>query len=220
MDISQIITKTIADSPTDAPRNYIGASSIGKPCSRAIWYGFTGAESTNPPPSLRTTFEIGKRLEGLLIDYLEESGFKIVRPNSDNDYLLLQDKDVPVFQGHCDALMILPNSAPSVVEIKTANTASFSKFKAKGLRVWNDGYYAQLQAYLGMSGYPRGVLLAIDKNTSELHHEWVNYDDIFYHELKSRALNISQMEEPPEKLNKNPIYFLCNSCSYRKICHA
>lgn len=219
MDISAIITKAIADSPQDAPRNYIGASSIGKQCARAIWYGFVGAESTNPSPSLRTTFEIGKRLEGLLLDYMEEAGLILTRPSKDND-LFFSDADVPVFQGHCDALLHIPSTATVIVEIKTANTASFSRFKHHGLREWNKTYYAQMQSYLGMSGFKRGILLAIDKNTSELHHEWVDYDDIYYHELKMKALAISVIGEPPEKINKNPIYFLCNSCFYRKTCHA
>ncbi len=219
MDISAIITKTIAESPQDAPRHYIGASSIGKQCSRAIWYSFIGAEQTNPSPSLRTTFEIGKRLEGLLLDYMEEAGLNLIRPNHNNNQLFMQDKDVLIFQGHCDAVLFIGNE-PNVVEIKTANTASFSRFKNHGLREWNETYYAQLQSYLGMSGYKRGVLLAIDKNTSELHHEWVDYDDIFYHELKMKALAISVIGEPPEKINKNPIYFLCNMCNYRRTCHA
>lgn len=220
MDISALITKTIAETPQDAPRYYIGASSIGNKCSRAIWYGFVGAESTNPSPSLRTTFDIGKRLESLLLGYMEQSGFNLAHATPENNQLFLQDKDVPVFQGHCDALLLLPSSSPMIIEIKTANTASFSKFKAHGLREWREGYYAQLQSYLGMSGYKRGVLLAIDKNTSELHHEWVDYDDIYYHELKMKALAISTIGEPPEKLNRSPLFWICSMCQYRKVCHA
>lgn len=220
MDISALITKTIAESPPDEKRHYIGASSIGNKCSRAIWYGYRGAESQQPSPSLKTTFDIGKRLEGMLLDYMEQAGLNIVRPCEDNKFLFCRDHMVPTFQGHCDALLLLPKEAPVVVEIKTANTASFSQFKNKGLIAWRESYYAQLQAYLGMFGYNRGVLLAIDKNTSELHHEWVIYDDIYYHQLRNKALDIFNAVEPPEKLNRNPIFYVCNSCQYRRTCHA
>ncbi len=219
MDITAIITKAIAESPQDAPRHYIGASSIGKACARAIWYGFVGAECTKPSPSLRTTFEIGKRLEGLVLDYMEAAGLLLIRATEENNYLYLEDKEVPIFQGHCDAILN-DKGRCSIVEIKTANTASFSRFKKHGLRTWSPTYYAQLHAYLGMSGLERGVIIALDKNTSELHHEWVEYDDIFYHELKMRALAISVIGEPPEKINRNPIFLTCNQCQYRKICHA
>lgn len=220
MDLSGIITKTIAESPLDDKRQYIGASSIGNKCDRAIWYGYKGAESSKPPPSLKTTFDIGKRLESLLLDYMDESGLIIVRPTPENNYLFLQDSEVPIFQGHCDAIVITKEARPAIVEIKTANTSSFSSFKSKGLLVWRESYYAQIQAYMGMSGYRRGVLLAIDKNTSELHHEWVDYDDIYYHQLRYKARAIAQCEEPPEKLNKNPIFYACNQCAYRRTCHA
>jgi hypothetical protein len=219
MDISEIIKRTIADSPLDEKRHYIGASSIGNKCDRAIWYGFKGAESSKPSPSLKTTFDIGKRLESLLLDYMDEAGLNVVRPTPENNYLFLQDTEVPLFQGHCDAILIMKDQAPAIVEIKTANTASFSNFKSKGLLVWRENYYAQIQAYLGMKGYSRGVLLAIDKNTSELHHEWVVYDDIYYHQLRYKARAIAQCSEPPEKLNKNPIFYACNVCAYRRTCH-
>lgn len=214
MDLSAIITKTIAESPPDDKRRYIGASGIGNKCSRAIWYGYQGAESQQPSPSLKTTFDIGKRLEGMLLDYMEQAGLSIVRD------IHLKDSEFPIFQGHCDAVLLKRCEPISIVEIKTANTASFSSFKSKGLLVWRENYYAQLQAYMGMGGYSRGVLLAIDKNTSELHHEWVTYDDIYYHELREKARKIATATEPPEKINKNPIFFVCNQCSYRKVCHA
>lgn len=219
MDISAIITKTIAESPPDEKRRYIGASSIGNKCDRAIWYGYMGAESTQPPPSLKTTFDIGKRLEGMLLDYMELAGLNVVRGTPENNNLLLKDKEVPLFQGHCDAILITKDNGSAIVEIKTANTASFSKFKTHGLIAWRESYYAQLQAYLGMKGYSQGVLLAIDKNTSELHHEWVTYDDIYYHQLREKARRISQATEAPEKLNKNPIFYVCNQCAYRRTCH-
>ena len=212
MDISALITKTIAETTQDQKRFYIGASSIGNKCERAIWYGYKGAESTKPTASIKTTFDIGKRLEGLLLDYMQQAGMPMVRDRA------VYDVDFELFQGHCDAIALIDDQW-CVVEIKTANTASFSQFKSKGLKTWMPKYYSQIQAYLGMSGYKRGVLLAIDKNTSALHHEWVNYDDIFYNELLVKAKRISESIEPPEKLNKNPIFYLCNMCSYRKVCH-
>jgi hypothetical protein len=219
MDLSGIITKTIAQTPQDSPRRYIGASGIGKKCNRAIWYSYMGAASEAPPPSLKTSFDIGKRLEGLLLDYMEQAGLHIVHPSIENDFLLLQDDTYPLFQGHADAFLMLPDESPVVVEIKTAKCSSFKQFQNKGLRGWQETYYAQLQSYMGMSGYKRGVLLAVNKDTSELHHEWVKYDDIYYHELKTKARAIMLCEEPPEKINRSPLYFLCNTCSFKRVCH-
>lgn len=219
MDISAIITKAIAEFPNDEPRRYIGASSIGKKCNRAIWYGFHGAESSAIPPSLRTTFDVGKRLEGLVLDYMEQAGLSVVRPSPGNSYLFYQDSESPIFQGHADGLLILPHSASVILEIKTAKSSSFSQFKKHGLKQWQETYYAQLQSYMGMSGYERAVLVAINKDSSELHHEWVDYDDVYYHELRCKAVAIAGAEDAPPKINNSPLFILCNRCSFKGVCH-
>lgn len=220
MDISALITKTIADSPPDEPRRYIGASSIGRKCLRSIWYGFMGEEGEPHPPKTKISFAIGKRLEGLLLDYMEQAGLSIIRPCKENKFLLYQDKEIPLFRGHADALMLPKDEGAVVVEIKTAKSSSFAQFKGRGLRIWQEAYFAQLQAYMGMSGYKRGLMLAVNKDASELHHEWVDYDDIYYHELRAKASVISKCTEPPERINKSPLFIVCSMCNYKRICHA
>ena len=220
MDISALITKAIAASPPDEPRRYIGASSIGRKCLRSIWYGFTGAEGEPYPPRTKTTFDIGKRLEGLMLDYMEKAGLVIVRPSPENNFLLFKDKEIPIFKGHTDALLVQKDEPLSVVEIKTAKSSSFAQFKSRGLKLWQETYYAQLQSYMGMSGYRRGLLLAVNKDASDLHHEWVDYDDIYYHELRAKAAVISRCSEPPERINKSPLFIVCSMCNYKRVCHA
>ena len=219
MDLTSIITKTIAELPGDEPRKYIGASSIGHDCNRSIWYGYHGADKAGIPARLRTTFDIGKRLETLPLDYLQKAGLNIVRPTKDNKWLFHCDADVHFFQGHLDAVLLLPNEDPIVVEIKTAKNSGFNNFKNKGLMAWSRSYYSQIQGYMGLSGYRRGVLLAINKDTSEFHHEWVRYDDQYYRELKMRALAIGTIDEPPERINRSPLFISCKNCSYKGVCH-
>ena len=97
--------------------------------------------------------------------------------------------------------------------------ASLQKFQKHGLRLWSDAYWAQIHSYMGMSGYKRAVLLAMNKDTSELHHEWVDFDLAFYKELRMKALAISTIGEPPERINRSAYYYLCQNCQYKGICH-
>ena len=219
MDLTGIIKTTLESQPEEEPRRYIGASSIGKACNRSIWYAFSGVRGQVVPASLRITFDVGKYLEGMLSDYVELSGIRIERPNEANNYLFVQDEEVPIFQGHMDAVIYFGDTPSAVLEIKTAKHSSFQHFKKHGLKDWSPSYYAQLQAYMGMGGFSRAVILVLDKDTSELHHEWIIYDDIFYHELRMKALAISTIGEPPEKINKSPFYFICSRCQFKNICH-
>ena len=219
MDLTAIITRTISELPQDEPRKYIGASSIGHACSRAIWYGFHGFERQPIKSNVRVTFDIGKRLETLPIEYLRKSGMRVIEPMETNDWLFYQDKDVPIFQGHADGILLIEHEEPAILEIKTAKNSLFQLFKNKGLQSWSPSYYAQVQSYMGMSGYKKAALIAVNKDTSEFHHEWVSFDDTFYSELKIKALAISTIEEPPERINKSPLFLTCQNCSYKGVCH-
>lgn len=217
MDLSALILESIAKREPDPWRNYVGCSSIGNPCPRAIWYGYHNAPSVDFSSTQKTTFDVGKKLEGMIMDYIEDAGIKIVRPHESNHYLYCFDKDNPKFQGHLDAV-IMDGDEACVLEIKTAKSSRFQQFVFKGLQEFSSAYYSQLQSYIGMMGYKRGVILALNKDSSELHHEWVEFDPYHYSELCAKAEMIVSSDEPPERLNKNPTYYICASCRYKKTC--
>jgi len=217
--LSANIAKALANYK-DAPRSYIGASSIGSECLRQIWYQYHGINS-DVSPQLQISFDIGKNLEGLILDYLERTNIEVIRPCEDNSYLYVHSDSLPEFAGHMDAIIVLPNSgARAVIDIKTAKSSSFQRFVNKGMRVWSERYYAQLQAYMGMSGIGNAVLLALNKDTSEMHEEWIEFDEIYYAELEAKASMIHKHEEPPAKINRSPLFYLCRMCGFRDVCHA
>jgi hypothetical protein len=209
MNISKLIYKTLAKQ-SDEPRNYIGASAIGNPCERAIWYGLNKPESKFIDPKLKLTFEIGKRLESLLLDILSHS-FALF--NSE-----FKEKTYPLFKGTIDAIFRI-NDQDYILEIKSANDSSFNIFKKKGVRLWYPEYYDQIQSYMGMSGIHRCYLLAINKNTSELHDELIIFDEQRYESLVSKAIRIGDSICEPERINNSASFFRCKMCHFRDVCH-
>ncbi len=219
MDLVKIIHDAIDFNSFPEHREYIGASSIGHPCSRSIWYGYKGYSSSAINPTLKITFEIGHRLESMLIDYMKLANLRVERPGIENNELLLKDEEYPNFQGHCDAILHLDTDNSAVVEIKTAKNQRFTVFKEKGLRAFSETYYAQLQSYMGMAKLRHGVVLAINKDNSQLHAEWVNFDEQFYLSLRDKAKMIAEALQPPPRINSSPVFLLCNQCQYKTICH-
>lgn len=198
-------------------RNYIGASSIGSPCERKIWYSFTGVQGDSIAPSMRRTFDIGKRLELMILDYLTEAGLDIIRQDNLLGYA---SKNVRELQGHVDGIWLRPwPDEQAIIEIKTAKDSSFRVFQKAGLLKWYPVYYAQVQAYMGMSGIKTTFVIAINKDTSELHDEFVNFDPDYYRELEFKAARISESLIAPEKINNSPLYFVCRTCQYKGTCH-
>jgi hypothetical protein len=196
-------------------RDYIGASIVGSECLRKIWYEFKGYEGDSIPTKTRRTFEIGKRLEGLILDWLEHAGLQIKR-----DWGALHSKDAPELQGHLDSVWMKGSMPHAVIEIKTAKDTSFNTFVSKGLKLWNPQYYAQVQAYMGMSEIYDGYIVVLNKDTSSLSDEQVIFDANFYKALEDKASLISRAPLEPPRINNSPLWYQCKMCKFNKLCHA
>ncbi len=215
--VKNTLTKKIekVQSRTDKRvRDYIGASGIGAECLRQIWYEFKGYEAEEVPTKTRRTWAIGRHLEGLILDWLTEAGFEIVRTWDD-----LVAEGMPFFKGHLDSVLVKKGKAYAIVEIKTAKDASYNIFVKKGLRNWNPQYFAQVQSYMGMSGIHKTYILVLNKDSSDLCDELVPYDEIFYHMLKNKAQMIANANVAPPKINGSPLWYQCKMCKFNKICH-
>lgn len=216
--LTAMIDDYITKHPDNQPRKYIGASSIGSPCERKLWYGYTGVVGANNEPLLQRTFDIGKSLEGLVLDYLVDAGCSLVRSHN---LLFLQHSSIPEFQGHADAIWSITENPlrEAIIEVKTARNSSFNVFVRDGLLKWHPVYYNQVQAYMGMSGIHEAYVIAINKDTSALHDECVRFDLMAYEMLCHKAERIIAATEPPPRINQNSTFFMCRGCQYKSICH-
>jgi hypothetical protein len=197
----------------DDERDYIGASSIGSDCLRQIWYQYKGVKAEMVPTKFRRTWAIGKKLEGLVVEWLVTAGIEVERNN-----FTYHASDMPYFQGHFDGIMTWRKKR-FILEIKTAKDASFKIFVKKGLKVWNPQYYAQIQSYMGMSGIFSTYILVLNKDNSDLSDELVEFDPAFYERLKEKALMISTAVVAPPRVHGSPLWYQCKQCKFNKVCH-
>lgn len=214
--LTKIITKELTKI-LDEPRAYLGASSIGNGCDRAIWYGLRHPEFKKITARQRLIFETGKSIERLLLKFIVIKGC-VIKPN-----ISLVCADYPVFQGHCDAVIYdAVTFAPiAIIEIKTAKDSSFNIFKKKGLKLWDAGYYDQIQAYMGISEIPKCYVLVINKDTSELCDVLVEFDNERYIQLIQKADRIGGASIMPMRItHASPSFFKCKMCFYMEECHA
>lgn len=200
------------------PRDYIGASIIGSECLRQIWYEFKGYPSTEVPAKLLRTWEIGRTLEAVILQWLKDAGIEI----QDNPVGLaeaLKAPRNPYFQGHVDAIWVKDGKAFAVIEAKTAKDSSFNKFVNTGLRRWNPQYYAQVQSYMGMSGIHVAYIIVLNKDSSDIADEMVAFDESFYQGLLEKAKMVANANCPPPRVNNSPLWFACKMCKFNKECH-
>jgi len=198
------------------PRLYIGASNIGSSCMRQIWYGYRGEKEEFPLSRHQRNMDIGTKFEGMVLDWLSEAGVEVVRPDATNNYLAFVDNEQPYFRGHADALLPGLNA---LVDIKVIKSSSYNEFVRKGLKAWSQLYHAQLQAYMGMSGLPYAYLLALNKDSGELHDEKVKFNAEYYDALKIRAKLVHTAPNAPPRVSGNPAWYVCKMCRFRGVCH-
>ncbi len=198
-------------------RNYIGASSIGDLCLRKSWFDFHDPNgSTNLTVEKSSIFSLGKKIEQLILDLLEKSNINIIRPDQFNHYLEFFDSELPYFRGHCDALLFNPRS---IIEIKSAKSSEFAKFIRLGLQKWHQKYYAQIQAYMGMSGIHEAYFIIMNKDNCQIMDEYIVFDPDFYKILKTKARSIYNAKHKPPKISNSPIWYHCKMCPHNKKCH-
>ena len=97
--LTAIIERNLPSSP-DEKREYVGASSIGSPCLRQIYYSYHSNNRANNTAREQRIFDIGKILEGMIIQSIKDAGLNIITPHQSNHYLQFFDGELEYFKGH------------------------------------------------------------------------------------------------------------------------
>ena len=199
-------------------------SNMGTPCLRKLWYHVNiDIEHAEPlPPYGRVKFLYGDILEELLLYLATEAGHSVEG---------MQDElEIDGIKGHRDAVI-----DGVVVDIKSASTRSFQKFK-NHLTKEEDafGYIPQLMQYLWASqddplvtDKNRAAFLAIDKTLGhicvDIHEsDGVNYDN--YVNFTRDAINSPNIpsrafsDEPDGMSGNMKLCTQCSYCEWKKKC--
>lgn len=207
------------------PRGYIGGSSIGHACERALWYRFRFA---HPPEQFEgrmlRLFETGHREESRMIADLRNAGIEVHERDPDTRQQWAVSACDGHFKGHADGILIGVIEAPKtrhLFEAKTHNVKSFAQLLKHGVAVAKPDHLAQMQVYMHLLGLTRAFYLAKNKDNDQYHAERVHYDADHALALIAKAERIKDAQEPPSRVSDDPDYFLCKAfnCAAYDICH-
>jgi peroxiredoxin family protein len=202
----------------------LSMSSIGTRCNRKLWYKKNKpGDAESLPVEAKIKFMYGDILEELLLFFAEEAGHSVTG---------CQDKvELHGITGHRDAVI-----DGVVVDVKSASTFSFQKFK-KGLTYADDsfGYVDQLQGYLKaadddplVTDKSRAAFLVIDKTLGHITldiHQRSNLDFAVLAKVKTAAVERPmppdrQYELEPEGKSGNlKLCMECSYCDFKRSCY-
>ena len=181
----------------EPPRDYLGASIIGHPCERYLWYCFRQCCKPNFDGRMYRLFETGDLEEARFVENLRAIGCK-VHDTDENGEQFEVSAFGGHFLGHMDSAILGIPEAPKtwhVGEFKTHNAKSFAKLKKEGVQKSKPQHYAQVMVYMHLTGMKRALYLARNKDTDELYSERIRYDKAESKALMERAHRITQISQ-------------------------
>lgn len=214
----------------ESARGYLGASSIGKPCSRALWYGFRWAKPAEFSGRLYRLFQTGHLQEPRVVADLRAIGCEVyeVNPADGKQFSFSEPATGHHFRGNCDGILTgLPGAEKTVhmLEIKTSSDKLFKVLQKEGVEKAKPEHFAQMQIYMkwsldqfGADGCKRALYVCVNKNTDDIHTERLEYQPEFAQALIDKALAIVKAVEPPIGISTDPTYYECKFCDYHSLC--
>ena len=208
------------------PRGYLSLSSIGTPCKRKLWYKVNEPMTAEPlPASALLKFFFGDIIEALVLSLAMAAGHRVTGMQS--------RLDVNGIKGSRDAVI-----DGVTIDVKSASTFSFKKFKDGKLREDDPfGYISQLSSYVYggkddnlVEHKTKGAFLVIDKTLGNICLDV--YD--FTHELTTKDQEMQAAKDlvagpiPAERIPPVPqsktspntkLAMPCSYCEFKKSCY-
>ena len=205
----------------DGLRPHLGASLIGNPCARRLWYAFRWAKKLTHEPRMIRLFDRGNREENVIVGHLRAAGMQVETHDVNGRQYRFTACDGH-FGGSMDGAVLGVIEAPQtwhLLEMKTHNAKSFAELQKKGVALSKPEHCDQMQCYMGWTGMTRALYIAACKDDDSLHMERIDFDKDRFEALVIKAARIINAAEPPAKLSEDPAYYLCRFCDYHAQCH-
>jgi hypothetical protein len=203
-------------------REHLGASLIGKPCARALWYDFRWTTAARHSGRILRLFETGHLEEARLVRDLRATGATVLEVAPETGRQFRVEAHGGHFGGSLDAVALGLLEAPKtwhVVEFKTHSAKNFTELVAKGVALAKPQHAAQMQVYMHLTGITRALYVAVCKDTDALHIERVPADPESGERLLDKARRIIFAQHPPVRISEDPAWFECRMCPHHGLCH-
>lgn len=201
-------------------RTHLGASLIGRECSRQLWYIFRWAKQVHHEARILRLFARGHLEEERFIFFLRQAGITIWQYDGDG-----RQYRMAACCGHYGGSLDgvgrgFPEApdTPMLTEFKTHNDKSFSLLEAKGVRDSKPEHFVQMQQYMGAYGLAAAAYFAVNKNTDAWYAEKIPFDKMVYDLYLARAEHIIFSPYPPPREYQMRSHFKCKWCEFNALC--
>ena len=201
-------------------RGYLGMSAIGHKCYRYLQFIHYGCITSTYTKRIERLFNDGHNAEHQMIEALASIGVHVTDE---------QKKVIGVtghVHGHIDGngswfhdKYQLFSQDNFLVEFKTHNQKSFDELLKNELRKTKPLHYSQMTDYMGHQNQEKGLYVAKNKNTSEIHVRVIDFDEEHFDDLRRKEIEIVTAETLLPRIgNDSPKWFECKMCNALEVC--
>lgn len=213
-------------------RRYLGMSSIGKSCSRALWYSFRWCARPSFSASTLKRFADGHHGEDVQAERLRMvPGVRLHTHTADGSQYGFSDLGGH-FRGHMDGViegLLQAPKTPHVWEHKQTDEKKQQKLEAlkielgekNALAQWDAVYYAQGVLYMHYAGISRHYLTCATPGGRHTISCRTEANEAEALRLKAKAARIIATDSPDklDKISESPAWYECKLCDARDLCH-
>lgn len=206
----------------DGHRNHLGASLVGRPCERELWYTYRWVESGHFDGRMQRLFNRGHKEEHRWIEWLLGIGCQVWATTETGEQVRVNGVGGH-FGGSLDSTIILPERygipEPMLGEYKTYKDKTFQKLVKEGVKRVKPDHFAQMSIYGRKRQLRYGLYCPINKNDDDIRPEIVELDWGYGQDLERKAEAVITSQYPPPRINESPSFHVCKFCNYNKVCH-
>lgn len=203
-----------------ASKGTIRLSSCGR-CPRQIAYAYHGIEKKGKEQDSRSkmVFWLGDLVELTVINLAKAAGVNLEFTGL-NQITVKFSVNGTEIEGHPDGICI--DEEKYLLEVKSMTSYGFEKFEAGEI---DDGYVAQVNAYMESLGLTWCVFVAINKESGVMHEKILIKDPAIIEKIRKSLVSVLQsttekLPEAPYKPNEKGLYpWNCLYCSWWGKCH-
>jgi CRISPR/Cas system-associated exonuclease Cas4 (RecB family) len=204
--LKELIDQFYLDKHNDREQNHFYITDAGR-CGRATFFKFKNMPREKIEARMLRLFDHGDYIQMQILNSLFSLG--IVRSSE------VQIPPQELISGRADAIITLNNEL-YVVDFKSMNSMLFRKLVEPKEENVN-----QIQLYMHYFQIPRGILLYMSKDTSELKDFVLQYDPKLSRNLikELEVLNKKIKEDiVPDRIISYPKNWQCQYCQFKDIC--
>lgn len=201
----------------------IGASQLGRPCDRELWYGLRWISHPEEMTGRKLRiFERGDIEEDRIIADLRRAGLAVedVDPATGKQWRFARANGF--IRGKADGIATGVLEAPKarhVVEIKSLKASDWRAIVKHGLAKAKPEHWTQLHEGMAGLGIDRGLYVGTNKDTEEILTERIRLDPEEAARQEARALRILDDHGTPPRVADDPSSFACRFCRHKAVCH-